>query len=299
MKSIGYIIVKISMFLIKGVNNMDIGKLFICPTPIGNLEDISFRVLKTLESVDFIAAEDTRHSRKLLNHFEIDKKLVSYHEHNKEISGKRLIEDMKNGKTIALVSDAGMPGISDPGEDLVRLSVENGIGVEVLPGPTAFSLGLVLSGFDTSRFVFEGFLSRKKKQKKEKLIELKNERRTIIFYESPHRIIDTLEIMAEVFGEDRQVAISRELTKIYEETIRMDLKSIIEYFEKNSPKGEFVVVVRGSENYVEDKFWDHMDVKDHILYYMNLGNSKKESIKMVAKDRKVKKSDIYGESIDI
>ncbi|MCT4632292.1 MAG: 16S rRNA (cytidine(1402)-2'-O)-methyltransferase [Firmicutes bacterium] len=274
------------------------GKLFICPTPIGNLEDISYRVLKTLENVDLIAAEDTRHSRKLLNHFEIDKKLVSYHEHNKDVSGRRLVEDMLSGKDIALVSDAGMPGISDPGEDLVKLCISENIQVEVLPGASAFTLGLVLSGFDTSRFIFEGFLSRKKKQKAEKLEELKYEKRTIIFYESPHRLVETLEIMEKVLG-NRQISISRELTKIHEETLRMDILSAVRHFNEKSPKGEFVLVLEGSNEEASEEFWLDMEIEEHIRHYMDSGNSKKDAVKMVAKDRGVKKSDIYKYSIDM
>lgn len=274
------------------------GKLFICPTPIGNLEDISYRVLKTLENVDLIAAEDTRHSRKLLNHFEIDKKLVSYHEHNKETSGRRLVEDMLSGKDIALISDAGMPGISDPGEDLVKLCIGENIKVEVLPGASAFTLGLVLSGFDTSRFVFEGFLSRKKKQKSEKLEELKYEKRTMIFYESPHRLVETLEIMEKVLG-NRQISISRELTKLHEETLRMDILSAARHFKEKPPKGEFVLVLEGSTEEASEEFWRDMDIEEHIRYYMESGNSKKDAVKMVAKDRGIKKSDIYKYSIDM
>ena len=198
------------------------GKLYICPTPIGNLEDITYRTLRTLKEVDLIAAEDTRHSIKLLNHFEISKPLTSYHEHNKDSKGDYLINKLIDGENIALISDAGMPGISDPGEEIIKQAIQNNIEIEVLPGATAFVMALVGSGMDTHRFVFEGFLDRDKKVRKAQLEELKEESRTIIFYESPHRLKDTLKDMLKILG-NRNISINRELTKKYQEIIRENI----------------------------------------------------------------------------
>ncbi|KNF09821.1 ribosomal RNA small subunit methyltransferase I [Gottschalkia purinilytica] len=279
-----------------------IGKLFICPTPIGNLEDITLRTLNTLKEVDLIAAEDTRHTIKLLNYFDIKKPLTSYHEHNKKEKGKFLIEKLLKGENIALVSDAGMPGISDPGEDLVRLSIEHGIGVTALPGATASILGLILSGLPTSKFTFEGFLSSNKKERKEELRKLEKEHRTIIFYESPHRLKVLLQDIKEILG-IRKIAISRELTKKYEEIFRGNTEEAIEKFSKEDPRGEFVVVLEGTS--IEDiekmksEVWENMSIKDHILMYMEQGINKKDAIKKVAKERNISKSEVYKESISI
>lgn len=220
------------------------GKLYVVGTPIGNLEDMSVRAVKTLQEVDFIAAEDTRVTLKLLNHFEIKKPMISYHEHNAREKGGEIITRLLSGQTCAIVTDAGMPCISDPGEDLVRLCAENGIDTVVIPGPSAAISALALSGLSTSKFVFEGFLNPQKNARLERLEELKREKRTIIFYEAPHKLCDTLSAMYQVLG-DRKITLARELTKIYEEVIRTTLSQAVALFEEKAPKGEFVLVVEG------------------------------------------------------
>ncbi len=272
------------------------GILYICPTPIGNLEDITLRTIKVLNEVDLIAAEDTRHTLKLLNHYNIKKPLISYHEHNKITAGEKILEEIKKGKKIALVTDAGMPGISDPGEDIIKRCIEENIELVALPGPTAFVLALVLSGLSTESFVFEGFLPSKGKERKDRLNKLKNETRTIILYEAPHRIISLLKDLLEALG-NRKIAISRELTKIHEETFRGTIQEAIEKFESQNPKGEFVLVVEGTD--VEEQSFDHISIKEHIKMYMDEGLSKKESIKKVAKERNIPKSQVYREGIDL
>lgn len=277
------------------------GKLYICPTPIGNLDDITLRVLKVLEEVDLIAAEDTRHTIKLLNHFEIKKPLTSYHEHNKREKGKVLIHKLLNGENIALVSDAGMPGISDPGEDLIKLAIENDIEVIALPGPTASTLALVLSGLPTGKFVFEGFLPSSKKDRKEALQNIKNEERTIILYESPYRVKALLEDMLDIFGE-RDIAVCRELTKKYEEVFRGSIEQSIEKFTQDDPKGEFVIIVRGADRVEvsqESQEWENISIKDHLLKYINEGMTKKDAVKKVAEDRGLPKNEVYKESLEI
>ena len=220
------------------------GKLYICPTPIGNLEDMTYRTIRILNEVDLIAAEDTRHSIKLLNHFEISKPLTSYHEHNKDSKGGYLINKLLEGENIALISDAGMPGISDPGEDIIKQAIENNIEIEVLPGATASITALVGSGLETAKFAFEGFLDRDKKVRRNQLEELKEESRTIIFYESPHRLKDTLKDMLKVLG-NRRIAVNREITKKYQEIIREDIETVINIFNEREVKGEFVLIVEG------------------------------------------------------
>jgi 16S rRNA (cytidine1402-2'-O)-methyltransferase len=221
-------------------------KLYIVPTPIGNLNDITLRALQVLKEADYILAEDTRQSSKLLKHFEIDKKLVSYHQHNEHKSIDRIIEDLKQDKTIAVVSDAGTPGISDPGFLIVRACIQNEIAVECLPGATAFVPALVNSGFPCDKFVFEGFLPHKK-GRQTRLNLLKEETRTIVFYESTHRLLKTLAQFAEFFGEDRPVSVSRELTKMHEENVRGTVKEVIEYYKTHVIKGEIVIIVHGVE----------------------------------------------------
>ena len=225
---------------------MNKGKLYVCPTPIGNLEDITIRVLNTLKNVDLIAAEDTRRTLKLLNYFGIQKPLTSYHEHNAKTKGSVLINKLLEGKNIALVSDAGMPCISDPGSDIINSCIKNKIPFEVLPGATAIILALVGSGLDTTRFAFEGFLEKDKNKRKERLKIIKNEDRTLIFYEAPHRILQTLEDMVSVLG-NRKAVIARELTKVYEEFIRGSLMELIEYLKSNPPKGEIVLLCEGAD----------------------------------------------------
>lgn len=272
------------------------GTLYICPTPIGNLEDITIRTLNVLNKVDLIAAEDTRHTIKLLNHYEIKKPLTSYHEHNKWEKGKFLLEKLEAGENIALVSDAGMPGISDPGEDLIREAILKKIEVIVLPGSTASITALLLSGFPTGKFVFEGFLPSNKKDRKKELERLKNEERTIILYEAPHRLMDLLKDMCEVLG-NRRISISRELTKIHEETFRGTIEEGIEKYRENR-KGEFVIVVEGGKAEKEVPLLD-IPIKEHIKLYMENGFSKKEAIKKVSKDRDIPKKQVYKESIDL
>lgn len=275
------------------------GKLSICPTPIGNLEDITLRVIKTLNEADFIVAEDTRHTLRLLNHLQIHKPLTSYHEHNEKTKGHILIEKLIEGKNIALVSDAGMPGISDPGQDLIKKCIDHNIKVEVLPGSTAAIVALVGSGLSTERFAFEGFLGHHKKTRKERLEKIKYDDRTLIFYEAPHRIKPTLKDMKEVLG-DRLIAVGRELTKKYEQFLRGTITEILEHFEKQEPRGEFVIVCQGSEEVipVEDELMN-MSIKESIIYYMDLGFDKKEAIKKVMEKKKLPKREVYKESIDI
>lgn len=277
------------------------GKLFVCPTPIGNLEDITFRVLRILGEVDLIAAEDTRHTIKLLNHFEISKPLTSYHEHNKNSKGQVLIEKLKEGVDIALVSDAGMPGISDPGQDLIRECIDNDIDIEILPGASAFVIALIGSGMDTDKFVFEGFLERDKKRKKERLLELKNEKRTMIVYESPHRIKDTLKLI-NVCLDNRKIAVCRELTKKYEEYMRVTVEEAIDYYEKNEPRGEYIIILDGnklSENSETDNEHENLDDRSYVCKLIDNGYSKKDAIKKVAKDRGKNKNEVYKQVLDL
>ncbi len=281
---------------------VDKGKLYICPTPIGNLEDITLRVLRVLQEVDYIAAEDTRQTIKLLNHFEINKSLTSYHEHNKAKKGQDLIKDLMEGKKIALVSDAGMPGISDPGEDLIKECIDMGIEVEVLPGATAAILALIASGLNTSQFSFEGFLSRDKKKRRERLERIKYEDRTLIFYEAPHRLQETLEDCLKIL-DNRRAVVGRELTKRYEEFIRGTLVDLITQFREVPPKGEIVLMIEGISaeklDELEKEAFKDLSIKDHLLQLMESGMEKKDAIKEVAKIRKVPKRDVYQEAIDL
>lgn len=278
------------------------GKLYICPTPIGNLEDITLRTLRVLKEVDSIAAEDTRHTINLLRHFEIQKPLTSYHEHNEQSKSQYLIEKLLEGETIALVSDAGMPGISDPGEILIKRCIEENIAVEVLPGATAGIMALVASGLDTRQFAFEGFLSREKKKRKERLERIKNEDRTLVLYEAPHRIKDTLKDMIDILG-NRKAVVARELTKKYEEFIRGTLQEIYNHFTENPPKGEMVLLCEGisqeEEERREQEAFQELTIKQHIISLMEEGIDKKEAIKTVAKLRRIPKSEAYKEAIDI
>lgn len=275
-----------------------IGTLYICPTPIGNLEDITIRTLNTLKQVDIIAAEDTRHTLRLLNHFEIKKHLTSYHEHNKMSKGSYLIEKLLLGESIALVSDAGMPGISDPGEEIIKEAIEAGVKVVVLPGPTASILALVSSGLETSKFAFEGFLPVKKKNRKENLEYLKTEKRTMIFYEAPHRIKSLLEDIIEVLG-NRKASLARELTKKHEEITRGSVEEILNVYRDREVKGEIVLVVEGNAEEVEIDLFESISIESHIREYMEKGINKKEAIKAVAKARKIPKSEVYRESLEI
>ncbi|HEY5585909.1 MAG TPA: 16S rRNA (cytidine(1402)-2'-O)-methyltransferase [Ruminiclostridium sp.] len=273
------------------------GTLYLVATPIGNLQDITFRAINTLKDVDVIAAEDTRHTIKLLNHFEIKKPLISYYEHNKIVKGNYLIEQLLVGKNIALVSDAGSPGISDPGEDMVRLAIDNDIKVTMIPGPVAAVTGIVISGLPTGRFVFEGFLPMNKRTRQERLKQLKDETRTIIFYEAPHKLPHTLKDMYNAWG-DRRIALARELTKIYEEVIRCSLFEAMERYQNESPRGEFVVIIEGQDEKIlieneRDKYAD-ISIEDHVNMYTEAGLAKKEAIKKVADDRGIIKRDVYN-----
>ncbi|OJV62294.1 MAG: 16S rRNA (cytidine(1402)-2'-O)-methyltransferase [Clostridiales bacterium 38-18] len=270
------------------------GKLYLCGTPIGNLEDITFRALRILKEVDVVYAEDTRHSIRLLNHFEISKPLHSYHEHNQEKAGKEIIEKIKNGDQIALITDAGMPGISDPGHDLVKLCITEEIPFEVVPGVTAFTTALVGSGLPTDRFAFEGFLSRDKKQKKQILERIKRETRTLIFYESPHRFKDTLKQMFDILGE-REVVVARELTKKFEEYRHGSFESLIAYYSENEIRGEIVLIVSGSAEgeEAEVSFDPEISIEAHVNSFVEGGMDKKEAMKKVAVLRGLKKSEVY------
>ncbi len=273
------------------------GKLYLCATPIGNLGDVSSRCLEALNSVDLIAAEDTRRTLRLLNHFEISKPLTSYHEHNKREKGEYIISLLKNGKSAALVSDAGTPAISDPGEDLVSLCIESGIEVTSIPGPVAGINALILSGLSTKRFAFEGFLSVNKRHRKEHLESVKNDTHTLIFYEAPHKLRNTLSDMRKVFGGERRIALARELTKIHEEIMRCTVDEAAAFYEENNPRGEYVIVVEGASEpeMSEENAWDGISVKEHVDKYIALGMTSKDAVKKAAADRNLPKRDVYNE----
>ena len=268
------------------------GMLYLVPTPIGNLGDISVRCRETLENADFIAAEDTRVSLKLLNHLGIKKSLVSYYEHNKAFKGNVIVERILAGETCALVSDAGSPAISDPGEDLVKQCAEAGIVVCAIPGPCAAITALSISGQATGRFCFEGFLSTSKKSRREHLESLKKEQRTMIFYEAPHKLLATLEDMVEVFGADRGISLCRELTKLHEEVVRTTLGGAIEKYTENAPKGEFVLILAGAEPEAEEIPTEE-DASAYLSRLMASGMSKKDAVKQTAKDLKLPKNEVY------
>ena len=272
------------------------GKLYLCATPIGNLEDITYRVLRTLKEVDLIAAEDTRNSIKLLNHFDIHTPMTSYHEYNKIEKAEVLIRKMQEGINIALITDAGTPGISDPGEDLVRMCYEAGIEVTSLPGPAACITALTLSGLSTRRFAFEAFLPSDKKERQAVILELVDETRTIILYEAPHRLIKTLNELLEVLG-NRKITLCRELTKKHETAFASTIEDVLKFYETQEPKGECVLVVEGksrAELVQEERAkWEEMTIEEHMEVYLGQGMDKKEAMKAVAKDRGVSKRDIY------
>ena len=276
------------------------GKLYLCATPIGNLEDITYRVVRTLNEVDLIGAEDTRNSIKLLNHFDIKTPMTSYHEFNKYDKAKQLVEMMKEGKNIAIITDAGTPGISDPGEEVVRQCFEAGIQVTSLPGPAACITALTMSGQKTRRFCFEAFLPKDKKEKVAVLEELKNETRTIIIYEAPHRLARTLKELRETLG-NRQLTLCRELTKKYEEADKTTIDQAIEKYNEKEPRGEYVLVIEGkSQEEIQEENkqkWESMTIEEHMEYYISQGNDKKLAMKLVAKDRGVSKRDIYNQLI--
>ncbi len=272
------------------------GVLYLVATPIGNLDDITYRALKVLNEVDFIAAEDTRHTLKLLNHFEIQKPMISYYEHNIRERGEKIIARIKEGKSAALVSDAGTPAISDPGEDLVRLCIEEGIRVIPVPGAVAGICALISSGISTKRFSFEGFLSVNKKSRIDHLEQVKNSPYTLIFYEAPHKLLNTLCDMLKAFG-NRKITIAREMTKKFEEFLYTDFEKAIAHFTENPPKGEFVLIIEGATNCEKESPFDKMTILEHISYYTAQGIDKKEAMKKVALDRGISKREVYAETI--
>ena len=275
-------------------NKVEASTLYLVGTPIGNLSDISERALKVLRECSFIAAEDTRNTLKLLSYFGIKKELVSYHEHNRKMRGEEICERLLAGESCALVTDAGMPAISDPGEDLVRLCAEKGIRVSVIPGPCAAISALALSALSSTRFVFEGFVSPQKNERRKRLAELRSETRTMIFYEAPHKLRTTLTDMLEVFGA-RRISLCRELTKLNEEVIRTTLADAVAYYEEHAPRGEYVLVLEGASqtDEVEDTSLLDLTPEEHLAYYENQGLSRMDAMKRAAKDRGMSKSEFY------
>ena len=277
---------------------MEKGKLFVVATPIGNLEDITLRALNVLKEVDLIAAEDTRHTLGLLNHFNISKPLISYYKENEKVKSEVLLEKLRDGQNVAIVSDAGTPGISDPGEEIVRVAIENNIDIVPIPGACAFVNALVASGMSSKEFTFIGFLSTNKKEKEEKLEEIKYDTRTLILYEAPHKLKGTLEMILEVLG-NRNIVLARELTKIHEEFIRGSVSNTLKNIEEC--RGEFVLLIEGSSESKKDvqtKSLNELSLEEHYDYYKNQGLDKKEIIKKIAKDRNVNKNDIYQQFIN-
>ncbi len=274
------------------------GMLYLVPTPIGNLGDISQRCRDTLAEADFIAAEDTRVSLKLLNHLNIKKPLVSYYEHNRAESGQRILERILAGETCALVSDAGSPAISDPGEDLVALCAANGVVVTAIPGPCAAITALSISGLPTGRFTFEGFLSTSKKSRQEHLQALAKEQRTMIFYEAPHKLLHTLEDLQQAFGSDRRISLCRELTKLHEEVIRTTLQGALDYYKELAPRGEYVLILEGAATEEETELTLE-DVLQMVAQRMESGLSRKDAVKQVAKETGFPKNTLYDASLTI
>ncbi len=275
------------------------GTLYVVATPIGNLKDITLRALEVLETVDLIAAEDTRHTLKLLNHFDIKKPLTSYFEHNKQYKGTQIVQELLSGKNVALVSDAGTPVISDPGELLIQECAEQDIPVVTVPGACAAISALTLSALHTRQFVFCGFLSAKSSERQEELRNLQYEQKTLIFYEAPHKLKGTLRDMLNIFG-NRRISVCRELTKKYEEVLRFSLEEAVEYFQENDPKGEFVLVLSGSEQaaVLEENPLLSCNIRDHVQALMQAGMDKKEAMKQCAKERGISKREVYSELID-
>ncbi|MBQ1491222.1 MAG: 16S rRNA (cytidine(1402)-2'-O)-methyltransferase [Blautia sp.] len=273
------------------------GQLYLCATPIGNLEDITLRVLRTLKEVDLIAAEDTRNSIKLLNHFDIHTPMTSYHEYNRFEKGEALVEKMREGQSVALITDAGTPGISDPGEVLVSLCQKAGIPVTSLPGPAACITALTLSGKPTRRFAFEAFLPAQKKEREEILMELKRETRTIILYEAPHHLVKTMQDLREALG-NREATLCRELTKIHEDVFVSDLDSLLEKYKDTQPLGECVLVLKGLEKGAlareEEESWRTLSIGEHVAYYEGLGNDRKTAMKLAAADRGITRREAYS-----
>ena len=275
-------------------NKVEKSTLYLVGTPIGNLADMTERAKKVLSEVDFIAAEDTRNSMKLLSCFGIHAELVSYHEHNRRESGERIVARLLSGESCAIITDAGMPAISDPGEDLVRLCSEAGVTVRVVPGPSASVSALALSGLPTAKFVFEGFLSAQKSERRKRLDALKGEERTMIFYEAPHKLRATLDDMLEAFGKDRKISLCRELTKLNEDTERTTLEGAVNTYREREPRGEYVLVVEGGcAQATEENPLLSLSPEDHVAHYEQLGMKRMDAIKAAAKDRGMSKSDFY------
>lgn len=275
------------------------GMLYLCATPIGNLEDVTRRVLRVLQEADVIAAEDTRQSIKLLNHYGIKTSLVSYHEHNKREKTPILVQRMLSGETVALVTDAGTPAISDPGEDLVRACHESGVPVTSLPGPSAVITALTLSGMDARRFTFEGFLPLDKKERQAVLSRFSGTTCTTIFYEAPHRLLKTLQLFVDAVGGRRRIAVCRELTKKHETIIHTTMAEAVDYFTEHEPRGEFVLVVEGldadEQERQQQERWQQVPMEEHMKHYLDQGMTKKDAMKAVAKDRGISKREVYAE----
>lgn len=280
-------------------NKVEKGTLYLVATPIGNLSDLSERAIKVLSEVDFIAAEDTRNSMKLLSYLGISKPMVSYFEHNKRERGQIIVDRLKAGEACALITDAGTPAISDPGEDIVALCAEQNVPVTGIPGACAGIVALTLSALPTGRFCFEGFLSANKGERRERLSELENEKRTMIFHEAPHKLCATLEDMKNTFGAQRRISLCRELTKKNEEILRLTLGEAVEHYESNAPRGEYVLIVEGARAASTDEcFWNGMSIREHVEFYIEGGMPKMDAIKACAKDRKVHKNIIYKEFLN-
>ena len=281
---------------------MNIGKIYLVPTPIGNLKDITLRALEALENADEIAAEDTRQTLKLLNHFNIKKPLFSYHQHNEQGKSEDIIEKLKSGKNIALVTDAGTPGISDPGSVIVQKCIEQDIPFEVLPGATAFTTALVYSGLDTTKFVFRGFIPRETKDRKVLMEEVKDKKETLIFYESPLRLIDTLDFLSDSLGK-RKIAVCRELTKLHEDIYRGTIEDAYNWFLNNKPRGEFVLVIEGKSELEikaeKEEAFANITIEEHLMNLINSGISKKEAIKIVSQERELPKKEVYKIAIEL
>lgn len=283
----------------KEKNRVEAGKLYLVATPIGNLADLSERAVKVLSEVDFIAAEDTRNSMRLLSHLGISKPMVSYFEHNKRERGEQIVERLQSGESCALITDAGTPAISDPGEDIVALCAAHGVAVTSIPGPVASITALTISGLPTGRFTFEGFLSVNKAERRQRLAELADERRTMLFHEAPHKLRATLKDLAATFGNDRRIAICRELTKLNEEVLRLTLGDAVHHYEEQEPRGEYVLVVEGTkESAAPSAFWSDMDIPTHVAHYIKTGMSKMDAIKQAAKDRGIPKNDVYQQVLN-
>lgn len=273
-------------------NEIEKGCLYVVGTPIGNLSDITERAKYVLSNVSFVAAEDTRVSGKLLSCFDIKNNFVSYHEHNKAVAGKAILERLQSGETGAIVTDAGIPAISDPGEDLVKLCKENGVKVIPVPGACAFVTALSASGFPSRRFSFEGFLPVDKSERNEVLEDYKNDTKTVIFYEAPHRLVKTLEIMFDAWG-DRKICLARELTKLNEEIVCTTFSEALRMYKEKEPRGEYVIIVAGAEKNSGESFFENMTIEEHVEFYENQGMRKMDAIKACAKDRGLAKNEVY------